>query len=54
MSRTVMSVSEDQDLLDAAWMMVNREVAQLPVMRGGEIVGIVSRDAVMRALFSGW
>jgi CBS domain-containing protein len=54
MSRTVMSVSEDQDLLDAARIMVNREVAQLPVMRGGEIVGIVSRDAVMRALFSGW
>jgi len=54
MSRTVMSVSEDQDLLDAARIMVNREVAQLPVMRGGEIVGIVSRDVVMRALFSGW
>lgn len=54
MSRTVMAVSDDHDLLDAARVMANREVAQLPVIRSGEIVGILTRDAVLRALFGGW
>ncbi|MEX2527446.1 MAG: CBS domain-containing protein [Gemmatimonadota bacterium] len=50
MSRSVMCVAEDQDLLDAANLMVNRDVAQLPVIREGEIVGFLSRDAALRRL----
>lgn len=50
MSRSVMCVAEDQDLLDAANLMVNRDVAELPVIREGEIVGFLSRDAALRRL----
>ena len=50
MSRAVMCVSEDQDLVDAAQIMANRDVAQLPVVREGEIVGVLTRDAVLNAV----
>jgi CBS domain-containing protein len=50
MSRTVMCVSEDQDLLDAAKVMAKRDVGQLPVVKEGEIIGVLSRDAVLKAV----
>lgn len=50
MTRTVLCVSEDQGLVDAANMMVNRDVEQLPVVREGELVGFVTRDSILRAL----
>ncbi|TVP55257.1 MAG: CBS domain-containing protein [Gemmatimonadales bacterium] len=53
MSRAVLCVTEDQDLLDAAKMMANRDLAQLPVVREGEMVGFLTREAVLRALLSG-
>jgi CBS domain-containing protein len=53
MIRSVMCVSEDQDLLDAAQLMVNKGVSHLPVVREGEVVGILTRDAVLGALFGG-
>ncbi len=49
MSRAVMCVSENQDLVDAAQIMANRDVGQLPVVREGQIVGVLSRDAVLKA-----
>ncbi len=51
MSRAVMCVAEDQPLMGAAQLMVNKDVGQLPVVREGEIVGILTRDAVLKALF---
>jgi CBS domain-containing protein len=51
MTRTVLCVSEDQGLADAANMMVNRDVEQLPVVREGELVGFVTRDSILGALF---
>lgn len=50
MTRSVLCVSEDQALTDAAAMMVNRDVEELPVVREGELVGLLTRDAVLRAL----
>jgi len=50
MTRTVMCVSEDQALQEAAVLMVSRDVEQLPVVREGELVGFLTRDAVLRAL----
>lgn len=50
MTRSVLCVSEDQALTDAAAMMVNRDVGDLPVVREGELVGILTRDAVLKAL----
>jgi len=51
MIRSVMCVSEDEDLRNAARTMVNKDMGQLPVVREGEIVGILTRDAVLKALY---
>lgn len=53
MTRAVLCVSESQPLLDAARMMVNRKVEQLPVVRDGELVGLITRDAILGALHTG-
>lgn len=50
MTRAVLCVSESQPLVDAARMMVNRKVEQLPVVRDGELVGLITRHGVLRAL----
>lgn len=50
MTRTVLCVSEDQALTEAAHMMVSRDVEQLPVVREGQLVGFVTRDSILRAL----
>ena len=50
MTRTVLCVSEGQALVEAANMMVNRDVEQFPVVREGELVGFVTRDSILRAL----
>jgi len=51
MTRTVMCVSEEQALIEAASIMVNRNVEQLPVIREGEVVGLLTRKEVLRWLF---
>lgn len=53
MTRAVLCVSEAQPLVDAARMMVNRKVEQLPVVRDGELVGLITRDAILHALYPG-
>lgn len=53
MTRAVLCVSESQPLLDAARMMANRKVEQLPVVRDGELVGLITRDAILTALHAG-
>jgi tRNA nucleotidyltransferase (CCA-adding enzyme) len=50
MTRTVLCVAEGQPLIEAAHMMVNKRVEQLPVVREGELIGIVTRSKVLRAL----
>jgi CBS domain-containing protein len=51
MTRTVMCVSEDQSLIEAANLMLNRDVDQLPVVREGELIGFLTRDSILRVLF---
>jgi len=53
MTRTVLCVSETQQLIDAGRMMVSRGVDQLPVVREGELIGLITRDAILRALHTG-
>jgi len=53
MTRAVLCVSEDQELREVAQLMVNRDVEQLPVVREGQLVGFITRDAVLEALFGG-
>ncbi len=50
MSRTIMCVSEDQSLVEAANILVNRDLEQVPVVREGELVGFVNREVVLRLL----
>jgi CBS domain-containing protein len=50
MTRTVLCVAEGQPLIDAAHMMVRKRVEQLPVVRDGLLVGMVTRSKVLRAL----
>ena len=50
MTRAVLCVSETQPLADAARMMANRKVNQLPVVREGELIGLITREAVLQAL----
>jgi CBS domain-containing protein len=53
MTRSVLCVSETQPLSDAARMMVSRKVEQLPVVRDGELIGLITRDAILRAMHAG-
>ena len=53
MTRSVLCVSEDQPLVEAANTMVNRDVEQLPVVRDGEFIGFVTRDTILRTLHVG-
>lgn len=53
MTRTVLCVSEGQPLIEAAHMMVHKKVEQLPVVRDGELIGMITRSKVLRALHLG-
>ncbi|MDT8367662.1 MAG: CBS domain-containing protein [Longimicrobiales bacterium] len=50
MARSVLCVSEDQAIGDVAALMVKRDVEILPVVREGEFVGFVTREAVLRSI----
>jgi CBS domain-containing protein len=53
MTRSVLCVSDDEPLIEAANMMVNRNVDELPVVRADELVGFLTREAILRILFTG-
>ena len=49
MNRSVLCVAADEGLAEAGRSIVERGVAQLPVVRDGEMIGFLGRAAVMRA-----
>ncbi len=51
MTRTVMCMSEEQSLVEAANLMVNKGVTQFPVVREGELVGFLTMETALQALF---
>jgi CBS domain-containing protein len=53
MSTKVISVNEDTSVEEIAQIMATRKVKRLPVMRGGKIVGIVSRGDIVNAIALG-
>ncbi len=53
MTRTVLCVTEEQELEEAARIMVQRNLRQLPVVREGEMVGFLHREPVLATLFHG-
>ncbi len=52
MTRSVFCVSDAESIVEAGRALVARNVAQLPVVREGEIVGFLERATVMRAFFA--
>lgn len=50
MDRTVLCVSEDQSLAEVATMMVNRNVDRFPVVKDGALVGLLTREDIVRRL----
>lgn len=51
MTRSVLCVSEDLGVGEAASMMLNKDVEQLPVVNAGSIAGMVYRSDIIRKLF---
>jgi CBS domain-containing protein len=50
MMRSVMCISEDQSLVEAANLIVNKGVGQVPVVRGGELVGFLTAETALQLL----
>ncbi len=50
MTRTVLTISPDDDILDAAALMGERRIRHLPVVQDGNICGIVGIRDVLRTL----
>jgi CBS domain-containing protein len=53
MSQTVIGVKEDTTVEEIASLMATRKVKRLPVMRGQQLAGIVSRADIIRAMAMG-
>jgi CBS domain-containing protein len=51
MNRSIMCISEDQSLVEAANLMVNKGVSQVPVVRGGELVGFLTSEMALQLLY---
>jgi len=54
MTRDVVSVSEDTDIREARALLIEQRLARLPVFKGRELVGIVSRGDILRELVLHW
>lgn len=51
MDRSVLCVSEDQTLADVATILVGKPVDRFPVVRDGVLVGLLTRQDIVRRLF---
>jgi len=54
MSRDVISVMEDTDVDEVRFLLVQRKIKRLPVVRGHKLVGIVSRADLVREIALTW
>ena len=50
MSSPVIAIDEESDIADAAAQMLHEGIARLPVLRGGNLVGIVTRADIVRGI----
>ncbi len=51
MDRSVLCIPEDERLADAAAVMMNKNVDRVPVVREGSLVGLLTREDIVRRLF---
>jgi len=54
MSPDVVKIAEDTDIRTARTLLIEQRLARLPVFRGNELVGIVSRGDILRELVLHW
>lgn len=54
MSRDVISVMEDTPVEDVRYLLVQRKIKRVPVLRGQRLVGIVSRADLVREIAQTW
>jgi acetoin utilization protein AcuB len=53
MSGGVISVGPERDVKDAARIMLDHKIGALPVMDGGELIGILTETDIVRAFAAG-
>lgn len=51
MDRSVLCVTEEQTLGEVAALMVNKNLERVPVVREGALIGLLTRDEIVRRLF---
>jgi CBS domain-containing protein/mannitol/fructose-specific phosphotransferase system IIA component (Ntr-type) len=51
MTRSVLCISDDEGIEEAASMMINKDVEQFPVVSEGKLIGFLSRSDIIRKLF---
>jgi CBS domain-containing protein len=54
MSPGIVSVTEDTDVDDVRHLLVDRRIRRVPVMSGGQLVGIVSRADIVALIAMEW
>ena len=54
MTRDVISVMEDTSVDEVRFLLVNRKIKRVPVLRGQKLVGIVSRADLVREIALTW
>jgi CBS domain-containing protein len=54
MTPGVISVSPEADVEDVRFLLIERRIRRVPVMSGGELVGIVSRGDIVRLMALHW
>lgn len=50
MNKDVLTIDEDEDVEDAASLMVKHKFNRLPVIKDGKLVGIITRDDIIHGL----
>lgn len=52
MTRDIITVNQDQDIKDAAEMMLKYDIRRIPVVQNGELIGLVTAsDIINKALW---
>jgi CBS-domain-containing membrane protein len=54
MTPGVISVTEDADVEDVRFLLIERRIRRVPVMSGTELIGIVSRSDLVRLMALHW
>jgi CBS domain-containing protein len=54
MTTAVITVSEDTPIEDIRHLLIDRRIRRVPVLRGGELAGVVSRGDVVATMATEW